>query len=94
MVVKYILVFILFMLLYIAVKNANTAKKRYLIIAAIFKHNMHWIEMGIGRPFVIDYPDMESYYKTLFRLWDWGYTRILPPDKFDIIEPFIESFDI
>lgn len=38
---------------------------------------------------LVSYEDMESYESTLFRLWDWGYKRILPPEKFEIIKPFI-----
>lgn len=38
----------------------------------------------------VDYDDMENYVVTLWRLWDWGYTRILPKDKFEIIKPYIE----
>lgn len=38
---------------------------------------------------LVSYEDMESYESTLFRLWDWGYKRILPPEKYEIIKPFI-----
>lgn len=27
---------------------------------------------------------------TFYRWWDWGYTRILPKDKFEIIKPYLE----
>lgn len=37
----------------------------------------------------VDYEDMESLEATLFRLWDFGYKNILPPEKFELIEPFI-----
>ena len=39
---------------------------------------------------LVSYEDLESYESTLFRLWDWGYKRILPPEKFEIIKPFID----
>ena len=39
----------------------------------------------------ITYADMESYLKTVYRFWDWGYTRILPPDKFEKIQPYLVS---
>ena len=38
----------------------------------------------------IEYKDMEPYEKTFWRLWDWGYTRILPKDKFEIIKSYIK----
>ena len=37
----------------------------------------------------VDYRDEESYERTLYRLYDWGYTRILPADKMELIKPFI-----
>ena len=43
-----------------------------------------WIEPSV------DYDDKEDYDKTFWRLWDWGHTRILPKDKFEIIKPYIK----
>lgn len=34
--------------------------------------------------------DMESFDKTLWRLWDWGYKNILPKEKFEIVERYIK----
>lgn len=39
----------------------------------------------------VTYADMESYLRTIIRFWDWGYTRILPPDKFEKIRPYLIS---
>jgi hypothetical protein len=33
---------------------------------------------------------MESYNKTLYRLWDWGYKRIVPKEIYDRIKDYIE----
>jgi hypothetical protein len=33
---------------------------------------------------------MEDYDDTLFRLWDWGYKRILPKQYFELIKPYIK----
>lgn len=38
----------------------------------------------------VTYSDKEEYYITLRRIYDFGYTRILPKDKFEIIEPYIK----
>ena len=38
----------------------------------------------------INCDDMENYVLTLLRIWDWGYTKILPKDKFEIIKPYIK----
>lgn len=34
--------------------------------------------------------DMESYDKTVYRLWDWGYKNILPQEDFELIKPYIK----
>lgn len=38
----------------------------------------------------VKYKDMKDYMKTFWSFWDWGYTRILPKDKFEIIKPYIK----
>ena len=35
---------------------------------------------------------MESYLKVIFRIWDWGYENILPPDKYVLIAPYIKPY--
>ena len=37
----------------------------------------------------VDFEDTEAFEQTLFRLYDWGYKRILPKEKFEIIKPYI-----
>lgn len=72
---------------YLLAKNENTCRMRIVIIDAIRDYKVDMYEKGL--PILVDYTDKEPYYSTLFRLWDWGYTRILPPEKFKIIEPYI-----
>lgn len=76
-------------------KNNATLKARKIIIKAIYKYQTDRLENEhlCGTPVIdeVDYCDMESYEKTLNRFYDWGYTRILPKDKFEIIKPFIEK---
>lgn len=83
----------LLFLLILIVKNFNTFEKRQKIINAIGAYLRCVIEEGGFYPYsnAVDFDDMESYKKTFFRLWDWGYTRILPPEKFEIIKPFIKK---
>lgn len=70
-------------------KNENTFRNRSKILNAIYSYQMHLLSLGI-----YDHSDlysyMESYDATFHRFWDWGYTRILPPNYFKLIEPFIE----
>lgn len=97
--VKNIILVILFVLLIIDVlamiickildlKNENTYKNITKINYAIYRYQIDCITNNVES--IIDYSDMEDYDKTFWRLWDWGYTRILPKDKFEIIQPYIK----
>lgn len=72
-------------------KNDNTCKNRLKILEAIYEYQITYINnnTAIGGLKVIA-NDIEDYDKTFWRLWDWGYTRILPKDKFEIIKPYIK----
>jgi hypothetical protein len=37
------------------------------------------------------YDDMKDYGRTVLTIWDWGYKHILPPDKFELIKPYIKK---
>ena len=78
------------------VKNAFTCRNHHTICDAIFGYRMdvcehHDYSTGDTPPYEVSWDDMEHYDKTLFRLWDWGYTRILPADKFEIVKPYIKK---
>lgn len=88
------LIFVLVMLIFMAlcivmlIKNEVTYRQRKKILKAIKEYeNMCYKHGEISN---VDFEDIENYDSTLFRIWDWGYTRILPKDKFEIIEPYIK----
>lgn len=83
-------VFMLALLILMLVKNDNAFKNRGIIIEAIYEYNTIMITSNKRRD-KIDYADMESYDDTLYRWLDWGYENILPPDKFEIIKPYIKN---
>ena len=70
-------------------KNDITYENRCKIIDAILYYKIKCIDSE--EEALVDNSDMESYDKTLYRLWDWGYTRILPEEKYEIIKPFIKE---
>ena len=88
-----ILVIAGWILVYISIKNANAFVNQRKICRAIFKHHLHTLLFinPKNTEWEVDYSDMEPHHKTLLRLWDWGYKRILPPDKFEIIKDFMEG---
>lgn len=75
-------------------KNEATYRNHMILVNAIFLYRMdvceHHDYSTCDVPhYEVSWGDMARYNKTLFRLWDWGYTRILPADKFEIIKPYI-----
>lgn len=72
-------------------KNDATFFARTKITDAIFKYHMHCIvSNNYEGARLVTFEDMESYDDTMRRIWDWGYKRILPPEKFELIKPFIK----
>lgn len=73
------------------IKNNLTYKNRTIIADAIFKYNLNQISLSNSSVDFIDTASVvESYNKTLFRLYDWGYKNIVPVDVLEKISPFIE----
>ena len=82
---------ILIFCLIATIKNTNTFNCHEKIGKAIYKYKTRCIEECAWDDLhSIEYKDMEDYNKTFWRLWDWGYTRILSKDKFEIIKPYIK----
>ena len=40
---------------------------------------------------LIDYDLMEDYDETFKRIFDWGYTNILPKEQFELVKPYIKT---
>lgn len=84
--------FILILALYtlvLSVKSDVASRNRKIILNAIYKYHIECIEKHRYSEIIVEYFDLEPYEKTVYRLWDWGYTRILPPDKFEVIKPYL-----
>ena len=69
-------------------KNENTYENITKIDHAIYDYKIDCILNE--KQNLVDYKDMEDYDKTFWRFWDWGYTNILPKEKFEIIKPYIK----
>lgn len=74
-----------------AIKNEVTCRNHLIICNAIYEYRVYLIRNGMYNPNNegVTLNDMEDYNVTLKRFWDWGYKRILPPEKFELIKPFI-----
>ena len=82
-------------LLYIVFKIQNTFKQQKRILSAIDVWLTDLINNCDERIIKDDYfianafDSIEDYYCTLFRIWDWGYKRIVPPEMYEEIKEYI-----
>lgn len=75
----------------LSIKNENTHRNRLIIIHAIGDYGRYRMDNDMYNPICLKiYDYMEPYKRTLWRLWDWSYKNILPPDIYEIIKPFIK----
>ena len=85
-------------LIYMMIKINRTCDLLEMLADAIHDYNIYQIDhhdysTGTKAP-VIKYlrqRDKKIFNKTLWRLWDWGYERILPPEDLEKIRPFIKE---
>lgn len=79
---------ILFLIsIYFIIKNEVTYKHHDKLDKAIYRYKM--VCICNRTKYFVDHDDMENYNRTLYRFWDWGYTRIIPKEKFEIIKMYI-----
>lgn len=83
-------VFILIVMVILLFKNNNTYKNHIILLNAIAEHNRAAI-LKDQYDKRISYACIESYCKTLFNLFDWGYKNLVPRDVYKRIEPFIDE---
>lgn len=94
MIMIIILAVILLICALLFVKNEVTLNHHISISCAIHEYHRDLInednyDLYDNNP--VEYKDMESYFKTFRRFWDWGYKRILPREKYEIIKPYLEK---
>ena len=75
-------------------KINNAYKNQKIICDAIFEYSKELIKKGNFKQLdKVTFEDMRSYDATLYRFWDWGYKKILPAEKFELIKPFITEVE-
>lgn len=81
---------ILIIAVVLLVKNENCFRNRMCIIEAIGQYCQNNkakdVEEVIGM-----YDAIEPFEVTFLRLWDWGYTRIVDEETFELIKPYIKK---
>lgn len=74
----------------LAIKVQVTEYMQLKIAHAIYLYGLDCLDKGMRlNQLEATYADMESFDETLWRWWDWGCSRILPPKKYKIIKPYI-----
>lgn len=72
----------------IAIRIAIYENKSLVIMTAIRRYRMDAI--ADGKHPDIEYADMEGIWSSIGRWWDWRFNYILPPDKYELIRPYVE----
>ena len=74
-------------LILLAFKSENAYENHKKIIDAL---DAYANDAGNFADVLLMLDNMESYDKTIYRLWDWGYENILPQEDFELIKPYIK----
>lgn len=75
--------------IFYCIRAVVTYSNREIISNAILDY--HFVCLTNDIDYDCDYADMEPYLLTFFRVYDFGYTNILPKDKYKIIEPYVKK---
>lgn len=74
-------------------KMDNAYRNRVLILNAICNYNIAIIQFDYSNyeNNRIPYSVLEPRKNTIFRFWDWGYTRLVDRDTYNKIKPYIKK---
>ena len=80
-----ILILALAFSIYVFKKTDNAYENQVIILDAIWEYSrdVDWRNLQVSTD------DVEGFYETMWRLSDWSYKNILPPEKLKLIEPYI-----
>jgi hypothetical protein len=70
------------------VKLSNAAENRRKIMYAIDAYVTEFNDAHEGLRLLFA---MKDFCVIWIRFWDWGYTRILPKEDFELIKPYLEE---
>ena len=84
----------LIILLVILLKFVVTELRFTSIDFAIFKYHLTQMVEGTYDPDECLYKYEKSVVKVLLNPFDWGYKHILPPDKYELVKPYLENEEV
>lgn len=85
----YIALVLFIFVVFLLIKNENTYRMRMKVNNAIHRYRMFCIYNAPDKTEDINIFDKEPYWKTLWRLWDWGDKRIVSAEKYELIKEFL-----
>lgn len=88
LVISYI-AFILIWSVFLVIRIKITDNNIRIIMNAIHEYHIDMIYKR--KTYEVNYEDMESFDETFKRYLDFGYTKILPKEKYEIIESYINK---
>ena len=86
MIIAICFVLFAYLVMFFKTKNAYENQAKILDAIVVYGESTEEYEKGC---LMLD--NMESYPRTLFRFWDWGYENILPKEDFELIKPYIQE---
>ena len=87
-----ILVMILVCVVILEIKVDNAYRNCCILVDAIYLHNIDVINSDdYKEEYLIEYDVSNEMTRSLFRLFDWGYTNILPQDIYEQVVPYLDE---
>lgn len=75
---------------YMWFKVNNALRNHVLIATAIYLYQEDRIDKkDFDHVDDVRFEDIEEFEKTVYRMTDWGYKRILPKEKYELVKPFL-----
>lgn len=84
---------------YISLKSINSTIQRKRVLNAIkcwYQENRFYAcsSYGIYQQSIFMMGDLEPFFDTVFRIFDWGCTRITSPETYEKIKDYIDREDV
>lgn len=77
---------------FICIRTKVAERNHKKIARAIYEYKKALLHGNLSRKKPdIDWSEMEFFDQTVKRFWDFGCTRILPKEKYELVKPFIRK---
>lgn len=92
----YLTITVLLFWVFLFIRNHVVYKNRFCIIRAIsnYKRNVianHYFGDGTKPQYLVDYDDIETYFKTFMRFWDFSPKHILSDEKYSVVKDYMSN---